>query len=335
MELKIKKYFESLKPTQLGLSGKIKVSSIKQILKGQSTVKYIVFANSKKFIMRLNVDLQNKIKVRDEFKALLAVEELNIGPKAFLKDTSKKILPYDFLIVEYVEGDTLEKQRLTKKLIGDVAKLFAKMNAIKCDLPINKEMSSYANHLNEVKFQLRYIESKIGKDHKFSKLMRKTVSQLIKKVKIAPKNVTFPCHSDVITANIVLNKNKLKLIDFEGFGLMDPALEIAYSFEGFTERHFTPEERNLFLETYLPLVNDKTFLKRLPLATELILFGEFLWEVWQYYQLTGGDRPKIFSEGKRAKDYIERAEHLFRKAVMIGVIPTKHDDLRLVDPFPK
>jgi thiamine kinase-like enzyme len=333
MEQKIKRYFESLKPSQLHLSEKIRVTSINKILKGESTIKYVVIANGKKFVVRLNVDLQNKVKIRDEFKALKVVEKLDIGPKAFLKDLSKKFIKYDFLIAEYIEGDTIERQRITKKLIVEVAELFAKMHSIKDSLPINREMSSYAGHLTEVKFQLRYIESKIGKDHTFSKLMRKTVSQLTKKAKLASKNVQSPCHSDVITANIVLHKDGLKLIDFEGFGLMDPVLEIAYSFESFTHRPFTHEERKLFIETYLKLVKDKTFLKRLPLATEVILFGEFLWEVWQYYRITSGDMPKIFSEGKNGKEYIERAGHLFKKAVRAKVILAKSDQLSDVSPF--
>jgi thiamine kinase-like enzyme len=333
MEQKVRMYFESLKPSQLDISEKIKVSSIERILKGESTIKYLVIANGKKFVVRLNADLQNKVKVRDEFNALRAVEKLDIGPRAFLKDTSKKFLKYEFLIVEYVEGDTLEGKRITKKMIKDVAELFVKMRSIKDKLPINKEMSSYSNLMLEFKFRLRYVESKIGKSHKFSKLMRKTISELTSKAKVIPKNVLFPCHADVISLNIVLNKNKLKLIDFEGFGLMDHTLEIAYVFESFTNRPFTQEERKIFLGIYLKLVNDKTFLKRLTFATDVILVGEFFWEVWQYYRITSGDLPKFFSDGKNSKDYVERAGYLFNKAVKARVIPAKSAELRDVNPF--
>lgn len=68
MKTKIKKYFESLSPKKIGLDKKIKVISISKLGMGTGNANFLVNVNGKKFVFRLNMELNMpKMKNRENF----------------------------------------------------------------------------------------------------------------------------------------------------------------------------------------------------------------------------------------------------------------------------
>src|SRR3989304_9482017 len=115
----IKEYFLSLKPEKIGLKNKIKVSLVRKIGMGANNASYLVVANEKKFIFRLNMLLSDREKSRKEFKSLKLVEKLGIAPKAWILDDSRKIFDSDFIVLDYINGKTLgqTKYSLSEALV--------------------------------------------------------------------------------------------------------------------------------------------------------------------------------------------------------------------------
>ena len=111
MKLKIKEYFEKINPSELGLKIKVKVKSISKLGQGTGNLNYLVIANKKKFVFRLNMDPKNKIKSKKEFDALKIAEKYGISPKARYLDNSRKNFESDLIIIDYIEGKTVDKTK--------------------------------------------------------------------------------------------------------------------------------------------------------------------------------------------------------------------------------
>mgnify|MGYP005623795345 FL=1 len=90
MNKEIEKYFEKLNPKKLGLRNKVKVNSVSKLGMGASNLNYLVKANNKSFIFRMNMEPDKKNKSRKEFDALKSLEPYDISPKAWTLDESKK-----------------------------------------------------------------------------------------------------------------------------------------------------------------------------------------------------------------------------------------------------
>ncbi|MHA2331527.1 MAG: hypothetical protein ACXAEU_05835 [Candidatus Hodarchaeales archaeon] len=65
-EHSIKKYLEGLDSSLLGFINKSIVTKVEKIGLGESNLNYLTVINSKKFTLRINMDLSSPTKLKDE-----------------------------------------------------------------------------------------------------------------------------------------------------------------------------------------------------------------------------------------------------------------------------
>lgn len=338
MKDKIKHYFESLKPIQLGLRNQITVSSVSEIGIGESNLNYLVIANNKKFIVRINMNISNPDKSRREFAALKAVESLHIAPKVFILDNSKIHINESFLIMEYIEGVSLDEEKLNTKLIKKLAELVADVHSLKVDKNLQKERPTYNSWILTIKERIDYIKkqrSKYFKEDIFNKLLDETLSKVSLIAKNAKyKNIFCIGHGDICQQNIIIHKGKLKLIDWESLGLRDPASDIVYIFcEGF-RINFTKGQEEEFLKEYLRVRPDKSLQERLEIFRPIVQFEQFVWAVMHVFEIGEKEMHKHFLERKNIQEHITYAKYCFDKCIKSGVIDKKWSKIKS-EIFPK
>jgi aminoglycoside phosphotransferase (APT) family kinase protein len=113
IESKIAEYLRKIDPEIVGLKEESRIET-KKLGLGESNLNYLVKVDGKQFIIRINMDPNSPNKSRTEFNSLKIVEELGIAPKAFHYESSKDYFGETFIILEYLEGESLEN-----KTIGD------------------------------------------------------------------------------------------------------------------------------------------------------------------------------------------------------------------------
>lgn len=339
MRNEIKKYFGNLKPEEIGLKGRINVSSVSELGFGESYLNYLVAANSKKFVMRINMDTNNLDKPRREFAALKTIESLHIAPKVFVLDESKKYINGVFVIIEYVEGNSLDKAKwkLDIKFIRKLARLVANLHSSKIDKRLPKERPTYNAWILTIKERIDYIKkqrSKYFDSDDFDKLLDETFSKVRLIAKDAKnKNILRLGHGDICQQNIIIHDGELKLIDWESIGLRDPASDIIYVFcEGF-EINFTKGQEEEFLKEYLKIRPDKTLQERLRTFRFIVQFEQFLWAVMHVFEIGEKQMHKHFLERKHIQEHIDYAKRCFSKCIKSGLIDKKRD--KNLEIFPK
>ncbi|MFH1620465.1 MAG: phosphotransferase [Patescibacteria group bacterium] len=72
---------------------------------------YIIRLDEKKFLARVNFYfLKNEWRVKEhEYQCLKMIEELHIAPRAYYLDASGKLLDQHFIIVDFIEGNSLRE----------------------------------------------------------------------------------------------------------------------------------------------------------------------------------------------------------------------------------
>lgn len=340
MKDEIKHYFENLKPEQIGLKGRIIVDSISELGLGESNLNYLVAANNKKFVVRINMDTNSPDKSKREFKALKIVESLHIYPKAFVLDESKKYISETFVIIEYVEGNSLDKakKKLDIKVIRKLAQLVANLHSLKIKKKLPKERPTYNSWILTIKERINYIKkqrSKYFDNDDFDRLLDKTFSEVRLIAKNAKyKNIFLIGHGDICQQNIIVHNGELKLIDWESLGLRDPASDIGMIFEGFGI-DFSKEQEEEFLKEYLKVRYDKTLRGRLKTFRPIIQFEQFVWATMHVFEIGEKEMHEHFLERKNIQEQISYAKQCFNKCIKLGVVDKKWSKIRFSNLFPK
>ena len=333
IEEKIKKYFESLKPQNLGLIDRIKLISVRKLGVGSSNLNYLVNVGNKKFIFRLNVYSPEERRSKKEFIALKAVEHLKIAPKVWLLDDSHKDFEESFIILDYISGKSLDSlnKSITPQIIVKVARLAASLHNLNIKsintLHINQEgYLYYIKELKEYKEQFREFTN----NSLFFELLDITYSKLEALLSLE-KDRAYPLsliHSDIQEQNLIKNGNKLYLIDWEGLNIADPAWEVAYIFCDFG-RPFKESEKELFYKEYLKLRKDTYIRERIKLYEVIRYVDGFLWAVIHALRVIHNKVSKEFSRRTNLDSHIKFAEKVFRRALDVGVIDKKYKDFDL------
>ncbi len=339
MKNKIIQYFEGLKSAQLGLRNKIIVENISELGLGESNLNYLVIANNKKFVIRINMDINNPDKSKREFVALKSIENLHIAPKVFILDDSKIHINESFLIMEYVEGVSLDKakKKLNMKIIRKLAELVANLHSLKVSKNLQKERSNYNAWISIIKERMDYIKkqrSKYFEEDIFDKLLDETFSKIKRIAKSAKyKNIFCLGHGDICQQNIIIHKGKLKLIDWESLGLRDPASDIGMIFEGFGI-DLTKKQEDEFLKQYLKIRHDETIRERLRIFKPIIQFEQFVWAVMHVFGIGEKEMHEHFLERKNIQEHITYAKRCFDKCIKSGVIDKKWSKIKQSEIFP-
>jgi len=339
---KVKQYLENLEPTLLGLSGKVTVDSVSELGLGESNLNYLAVVDGKKFVFRINMDPASPEKSRKEFTALKSVEGLAIAPKAFVLDESRKYINESFLIMEYIEGTSLDKinEKMTIKTMRKLAQLVANLHSLetnktenplpKCRPTINEWVSTIKKRIGYIKKRRRKYFEKDSFDALLEEVFLK-IERVAKNSKL--KNVLRPGHGDVCQQNIVVHNGELRLIDWEDFGLRDPASDIGIIFEGFGIE-LTKEQEDEFLKEYFSVRSDETLIERLRVFRPIIQFEQFIWAVMHVFEIREKEMHEHFLERKSLQEHIDYAQYCLNKCVESSIIEKKWVQAKDLKIFP-
>lgn len=285
---------------------------IKLLGSGESNTNFLV---DNKYIVRVNADLKEKYKINNEYKILKYLEKYQIAPIPYVKDTSKNIIPQDYLIIEFFPGQDLRKIRLSSRMIKDLAKLTATLHSI----PVIKNIPTFRRTYSGVKTNIgkliRLTKKYGGKNE--SSFLSKSISLLKTN---GPQNKASISHGDICEQNLIYDTdNNLKFIDFESCGISDPAYDIADIFTGFGKK-FTKEHQDLFYSEYLKQRKDETLKKRVKVFIPLKMFETFCWSVMHVYEIKAGIVSKDIQEKEPIQHHIDYALKCLKECKKLGLV---------------
>jgi len=320
MKSKIKSYFEKLNSIKLELEEKIKVSEVKKLGKGLSSLNYLVIVNNKKFIFRLKVD-EDMASAEREFKNLKFFQDEDFAPKVYLFDCFKNDFECPFLILNYLEGKTIEELKgFDKGQIERLAEFLVKIHSTE----IVKEMETlpkknYEEMIKKAKKQKEAFE-KICKNEEFAKVMRNGYANILKKY----NNYNYPskmvlAHGDFCSVNVLFNKNKYYLIDFEDLELSDPACEIAHIFIDFG-KPFNEKNKEIFLNKYLEFRDEENLKERVEKYILLWFLSGMYWGFVQLHKTINNSFLDEYKEKEDIENSISNEKIFLKKLIEIGVI---------------
>jgi thiamine kinase-like enzyme len=331
---RINSYFEGLKPARLGLKGKIRVSSVKKLGMGANNANFLIVANGKKFVFRLNMLISSKDKSRSEFNSLKLVEKLGIAPKAWILDDSRKVFDSDFIILDYLEGKTLAKTgySLNNTLVKKISRLCVKFHVMPLRgnlLKLKRDETSYEDLLGGILRRYHSIQKMIS-NKDFLGFVYESYENLREKSLVGKVNHPLVlAHGDICEQNIIIHKGKMKLIDYEGLGITDPANEIAYIFTQFGRKEFKEKPKEIFLEEYLKFRKDDSLRERVGVFMPLKNFADLLWAVQQALKIKHGLMHKHYIEENTLKDAVAYAQKVFERCIADGSIGQKYKNFDL------
>ncbi len=333
MKVKIKKYFESLKPEQLGLKKKIKVKSVSKLGMGKNNANFLVVVVDCKFTFRLNMLPLSRNKAKAEFDSLKLVEKLNIGPNAWILDESRLVFDSDFMILDYIEGKTFSKTnyKLDRGLIKKVVKLCVSFHLMPVRGKISKLPKDEVDYEGVFKWMKHFYNSlkKMTNNKIFLRMLKESYNNLEKSSSRKDKHPLVLAHGDICEQNIIIQGGKLKLIDFESLGLTDPASEIAYILTQFARKELTEKQKEIFVEEYLKIRKDKTLRKRLKIFIPLKNFVDLLWAIDHVLKIKNKKVHRHYLENNDVDNDLVYAREMFKKNLREGIISKKYKNFDL------
>jgi thiamine kinase-like enzyme len=323
LERRIRQYIMKINPEKLDLTHPIKKVTIQKLGLGESNLNYLVEISGKKFVFRINMDPGSPNKSQREYTSLKNIENLGIAPKVFHIESSKKYLGESFIILGYTEGKSFgEIKDITDNIIRELGRIIAKLH--------NTDYKNIENHfqrygysikgiLDGIEGRIDYIKKKrrlYFNEDEFEKILENSQRNL-KRLKINLKSNLVLGHGDLDPQNVIYSCGKLKLIDWEDLGLIDPALEIAGVFDAFD---FSNRQRDLFLEGYLEVRKDRELRVKIKNFWPFQLFRVFCWAIMHVYEIGEGEMHEYFIREKDLKDHISYAKKMFLKCKKEGII---------------
>jgi len=324
-EQTIKEYLQRLDPKKLGLD-EVKSITVRKLGLGERNLNYLAITGGKKFVIRVNMD-PNSPKSEREYNSLKAVESLGIAPRAFHFEPSKDYVGEAFIILEYLEGTSLDKcRKVDRGIMKSLARVVAclhKTNVENLKEELGRSRTSKRDIMCEIRERINYINAKrrkyFGESKYFESILAIPYEELEKL-----KFVEEPCyvlgHGDIAPQNVILSDGKLKLVDWEDLGLIDPALEIAIIFDSFD---LSDRRKELFLKEYEASRNDAGLRKKIPIYWLFQLFGVFCWSIMHVYEIGEQEMHEEFLKEQDLTGHVSYTRKMFNKCQREGIIDKK------------
>jgi thiamine kinase-like enzyme len=336
IESKIAEYVRKIDPEIVGLEEESMIET-KKLGLGQSNLNYLVKVDGKQFIFRINMDPNSPNKSKTEFDSLKIVEELGIAPKAFHYESSKDYFGETFIILEYLEGESLENKTIGDETAEELARTVARLHNTSIGhirKKLRKNRSTKKAMLCRIKNRIDYINVKRKKyflsEDWFSILLAKTFHGFNeRKISIEPNCVLG--HGDIAPQNVIMHDAKLVLIDWEDLGLIDAGIEIAIIFDSFD---FSEEQKEKFLREYLNSRKDPTIRRRIREFWPIQLFGVFCWAVLHVFEIGEEEFHEKFIQEQDLQTHVDYAKKMFEKCRNEGIF-SKKARWKSSDVFPK
>jgi thiamine kinase-like enzyme len=336
VESKIVKYVRKIDPQVLDIN-EGSIIEAKRLGLGESNLNYLVKVDGKKFIFRINMDPNSPNKSSQEFDSLKIVEELGIAPRVFHYESSKDYFGETFIVLEYLEGESLENKKLSDKIMRELAGTVASLHNTSINhmrKRLRKNKSSRGAILGRIKQRIDCVNVKRNKyfptEDLFSTLLAKTFHGFCeRKISIEPNYVLG--HGDIAPQNVIMHDGKLVLIDWEDLGLIDAGVEIAIIFDSFD---FSERQKRLFLKEYLNSRKDPTIRRRIKAFWPIQLFGVFCWAVMHVFEIGEEELHERFIQEQDLQRHVDYARKMFEKCRDEGVF-SKETKWKSSDVFPK
>ncbi|MDO8508267.1 MAG: aminoglycoside phosphotransferase family protein [Nanoarchaeota archaeon] len=340
MKQKIKNYFENLNPKRLGLENKIRITSISQLGMGTSNLNYLVKANGKSFVFRLNMKIKLRNKSKQEFEALKIVEKHKIGPKAWILDDTRREFDNDFIIIDYIEGKIIDETReyLKTEMFSHLGELCGKLHSIKIVGNLKKlkkeaTIQGYKGYSRLIikEEYLDYINSNVK-----SKQLLGIINETYKKLnENLPNNKYKPeivlTQGDFCEQNVIVHNKEYKLIDFEDLRLTDRAGHLAHIFIDFG-RPFENYQMELFFEEYLKKVriNKEILMEKINIWVPIKLFAIFLWSINHILRIKNREMHSKFVEQSNMERNFSYVRIMLKRNIRFGLIDSKYSNFDIV-----
>ena len=333
LEQKISDYIINLTPHKLGLKKTPRNIKVSQLGMGASNLNYLITIGENRFVCRINAHIGDRKKSSREFEALKMVASLKIGPKTYILEKNRKILDETFIIVEYIEGQTLDKVKYKiNKIINKLSELCAKIHKIplssRIKSSLKKEEYNYQSYLEAIKVRMIYIKKHINNKEVIN-MINDTYNSL--KERSLPDKDKHPLvitQGDMCEQNIIINKNKMRLIDFESLGLTDPAAELAHIFIDFG-KPFSHNQKEIFIKNYLKIRKDNHLKKRIEAFIPLKYFIRFLWALEHIIKIKNKEMHQNFIEKQDIQKHIDYAQRCLNEAVNAKVISPHYKNIKI------
>ena len=315
MKHELKSIIARLNPKSFGVD-KISIGSFIKLGVGEGNMNYLFSIENRKFICRVNIDKHMPEKTKNEFNSLKNIEGLGIAPKAYYYHYENRKIPYEFIILEYIQGKPfrMRKRRYTSKQIRQIAQILARLHSEKC-AGLHKQKYSYQHYLKQ---GLEY--DKVI--NKYSDRLRNELKQIHSNIRgILPKTEAHEfglIHGDVCPQNIIQTANGLKLIDWESLQCSDPAKDVA---NVLTDLELKDDDLALFLKQYHNIRRDATILERAHIYSALFRYTYFLWEITRSFEIIHKKLPKEYLSKTTAQRHINEARFQYRKLSKLVKMP--------------
>lgn len=217
--------------------------------KGDHNLNYLIKTKNKKYVLRIrNVQFKN---LKREYSFLKSTDG-KFGPKVYLFDDSKKIIPKAFLIEEFLEGKHHSKNATADFVIA-MAKWFKNLHSIKilkkpsCArkgyYSLSCAVKPYYNNYTKYKYHLN---NELPKE--LDSYFEKAIDLCELNNKLFAKQKRFSIlNMDPSRGNVFYQNSSIKLIDWEFYMYGVPEWDIIYFFDSYK---LEPHHKKLFFKTY-------------------------------------------------------------------------------------
>ena len=296
MKSQLKEIIKQLNPKIFEID-EIKINSFEKLGIGEGNLNYIFKINNKRYLCRINIELEKSNKLKNEFKTLKKIEKYGFSPKPIYFHNNP-----EFSILEFIEGEPFKEgtKKFTKKQITQIAKTLAELHSIKTALkPQNYNFEYYLKGA-------RKLIDKLNKrtNNKFKQTLVNTYKEVLKYIPSKENHKFALIHGDICPQNIIKTKNSIKLIDWENVEVSDPARDLS---QILVDLYLKDNDLNLFLKTYLTIRKDKNILERSKIYAILMRQNYYIWEFIRSLEIKNKELPKEYLEKTNTKEHLLEA----------------------------
>jgi len=193
--------------------------AIQEKIVANYNINYIVRVGHAPYVLRVNVEQQSGLEtqIEYEYKTLKYLSTFGIVPRTYFMDNSRSLIPYDFLVQDFIEGEHVNFD--DRKGIGDAARVLATLHMT--PLPEDDFLCVYHNPLRDLYSELtemytRYKERK-SSDRKLVSGGSELLEELEKEVPRYEMRFTADSivHTDCVNDNFIRSPRGIKIVDWE------------------------------------------------------------------------------------------------------------------------
>ncbi len=181
---------------------------------GAFNVNYLLETKKGKFVLRIETNAQFKQK-KYEYEILKSLNG-KFGPKVYFFDDSKKIIPTDYLIEEFIDFGEHPPAKASDEFLETMGKWYRRLHRIKSKIDESCYDIEHSSNYNYKK----YCENKQVLEKECQEIIEKLFEKFLKIIKLnrsifSKRKYHSLLQGDPTRSNIFFSENSVKLIDWE------------------------------------------------------------------------------------------------------------------------